>query len=224
MATWNEMLPDFKIVRWDESTFDVNSTPFTKEAYRLGKYAFVADYVRLYALTNYGGLYLDTDVEIIKQIDCLFERHQAVGGFETPNVLQTGVLACEKGNHIFEEFFSYYKSHVFIVGGENATPPNSAVLRDIMKTKGLLLNNSFQVIDNFAIYPQEFFCPIDQGSRQIIVTANTYCIHYLSGSWFDRRLRWTNNVKRIIGNVLGYNTVNYIRRIFNGMVCQSIAL
>ena len=105
MKTWQNILPEYKIIRWDENSFDINSNPFTKEAYRLKKYAFVADYVRLYALTTFGGIYLDTDIEIIRSLDDLLAKHKSFGGFETPNMLQTGVLACEKGNTIFEEFF-----------------------------------------------------------------------------------------------------------------------
>ena len=214
MKTWQNILPEYKIIRWDENSFDINSNPFTKEAYRLKKYAFVADYVRLYALTTFGGIYLDTDIEIIRSLDDLLAKHKAFGGFETPNMLQTGVLACEKGNTIFEEFFNYYKNHGFIWGGENATPPNSAILRDIMTAQGLYLNNKYQEINGFAIYPQDFFCPIDQGSRQIIITKNTYCIHYLEGSWFPRKTRWKNKAKHIIGRYLGYQFVNSIRHLF----------
>lgn len=211
MATWEKMLPGYKIVRWDESSFDVNACPFTKEAYRLKKYAFVADYIRLYALTTYGGLYLDADIEIVRPFDELLQKHSAFGGFETPTMLQTGVLACEPNNAIFMQFFDYYKSHDFVWGTDNATPPNSAILRDIMTERGLILDNSYQCVDSFACYPQEYFCPIDQGSRQIVVTPNTYCIHYLVGSWFSPKTRFINNAKYIVGKYLGYKLVNRIR-------------
>ena len=213
MATWEAMLSDYQIMRWDENNFDVNSNPFTKEAYRLKKYAFVADYVRLHALTTCGGIYLDTDIEIVKSFDELLEQHKAIGGFETPQVLQTGMLACEKHNDVFEVFFAYYKTHQFVWGGESATPPNSAIFARLMMERGLKLDNTYQKIDGVAIYPQEYFCPIDQGSRQIISTENTYCIHYLMGSWFPRKIRWKNNLKRFIGKYVSYNFVNAIRHL-----------
>ena len=211
MATWETKLQGYTIMRWDESSFDVNSNSFTKEAYRLKKYAFVADYVRLYALTKHGGLYLDTDVEIVKPFDDLLEKHSSFGGFETPTMLQTGVLACEPNNELFEQFYNYYKTHNFILGGENATLPNSAILRDIMTQRGLVLNNEYQCVDGFASYPQDFFCPIDQGSRQIKVTENTFCIHYLVGSWFPTSIRFKNTLKRFVGKYFGYGFVNMIR-------------
>ena len=213
MATWQRMLPGYIIKRWDEDTFDVNSTTFTKEAYRLKKYAFVADYVRLYALTKFGGLYLDTDVEIVKPFDDLLEKHSCFGGFETSTMLQTGVLACEPNNEIFEQFFQYYKTHNFVWGGEDATLPNSAILRDVMTRRGLVLNNEYQCVDGFASYPMDYFCPIDQGSRQVTVTDNTYCIHYLMGSWFPASIRFKNTLKMSVGKYLGYGFVNKIRHL-----------
>ena len=214
MESWKKFLPDYEIKRWDETTFDVNSSSFTKAAYDAKKYAFVADYVRLFALTNYGGLYLDTDIEIIKSLSDLLEKHDAIGGFETVGVLQTGLLATIPHHPIFEEFFSYYKEHSFVWGGKNATKPNSAILATIMSRHGLLLDNIEQNIANVAIYPQDYFCPIDQGSRKIVLTERTYCIHYLSGSWFPKHVRLKNKIKKILSDKLGANFTNMLRHIF----------
>lgn len=214
MKSWADKLPDYKVMRWDESTFDVNSTPFTAAAYKAKKYAFVADYVRLYALLKYGGIYLDTDIEIVKPFDDLL-HYSAFGGFETSEVMQTGVLGVSSANEVMQEFFEVYHHIPYEVDkqGNNLTPANSAILAKILVSHGLKLDNSRQSIGGMEIFPQDYFCPINQATRQIICTENTYTIHYLHGSWFSPKLRMINATKRFVGKYLGYGVVNFVRRI-----------
>lgn len=215
MQSWGQMLPDYQIMRWDESTFDVYSHPFTAAAYKAKKYAFVADYVRLYALQKYGGIYLDTDIEIVKSFDDLL-HYSAFGGFETSSIMQTGVLAMTSESIIFQEFFEIYQTIPYEVDdkGYNKTLPNSAFLAQVLSKHGLKFDNSHQTIEGMEIFPQEYFCPIDQATREIKVTPKTYTIHYLSGSWFNKRQRFTNSCKRKLGQLLGFNTIRFIRRLF----------
>lgn len=214
MRSWKKILPDYTIYRWDENTFDVNSNPFTSAAYSAKKYAFVADYVRLYALKKYGGIYLDTDVEIVKPFDELLQ-FDAFGGFETPNIMQTGVLAVGTENIIFNEFFDIYQHIPYEVddNGNNKTLPNSAYLAQVLKNHGMRTDNTRQTIEGMEIFPQEYFCPIDQATREIIVTPNTFTIHYLSGSWFNPKQRLLNKIKTWIGNTMGYNIIRIARKI-----------
>lgn len=214
MGSWRRVLPDYKVMRWDESTFDVYGNPFTAAAYKAKKYAFVADYVRLYALQKYGGIYLDTDVEVVKSFDDLL-HYGAFGGFETPLVMQTGVLAMVAENLIFKEFFEVYEHISYEVddNGNNKTLPNSAILAQVLSKHGLKLDNSRQSIGGMEIFPQDYFCPIDQATREIVVTPNTYAIHYLSGSWFSWKLRFANRFKKIIGILFGYDMVRKMRKL-----------
>lgn len=170
--------------------------------------------MRLYALQQYGGIYLDTDIEIVKPFGNLLS-YGAFGGFETPTIMQTGVLAMTPGNIIFKEFFDVYQHIPYEVDekGENKTQPNSAILAQILSNHGLRLDDSRQSIEGMEIFPQEYFCPINQATRQIVVTPNTYTIHYLSGSWFSTKLRLINRIKRIVGKVFGYKTINVIRKL-----------
>lgn len=214
MESWKKYLPGYQVMRWDETTFDVNSVPFTKAAYEAHKYAYVADYVRLYALSNYGGVYLDTDIEVIKSMDELM-LYEAVSGFETPNVIQTGVMAFQQDNPILKAFLNIYHHIPFETDGKGnvKTKPNSAILANLLVERGLKLDNTRQDIEGLAVFPQEYFCPIDQATREQKVTSNTYCIHYLSGSWFSWKLRLINNTKLLIGRHLGYGVISAIRKL-----------
>ena len=94
IASWKKFLPDYELKEWNESNFDIDQHPFTREAYQAKKYAFVTDYVRLFVLKEYGGIYMDTDVEVIKNLDC-FLQHNAFSGFETSEYVQTGIIGSE---------------------------------------------------------------------------------------------------------------------------------
>ena len=103
--SWKQVLPEYKIIRWDESNFDICNT-YVKEAYENKKYAFVTDYVRLYTMYTYGGIYMDTDVEVLKPLD-KFLVNKAFSGFENYMNIPTGIMACEKGYPDFKELLSY---------------------------------------------------------------------------------------------------------------------
>ena len=113
IASWKKVLPDYKIMFWNEQNFDVNSVPYVREAYEKGKYAFVSDYVRMYALYNYGGVYFDTDVEVLKPLDKFLED-KAFIGFENRTMIGTGIIGAEKHSALFEEMLNYYSNHNFV--------------------------------------------------------------------------------------------------------------
>lgn len=214
IASWKKFMPDFELVLWNETSFDVHAVPFTKEAYELKKYAFVSDYVRLFALVNQGGVYLDTDVEIIKPFH-EFIKYQAFGSFETPSVVQTGVIGSEPNGMLVNKMFSYYQGKKFISadGNMNQTP-NTKILTDILLDEGLVLNNTHQSLPSFELFPTDFFCPINQATQEIIVTKNTYCIHYLSGSWLPKKDRYTRALKVFLGSLIGFKLVDKMRAMF----------
>lgn len=211
IASWKKHMPDFELVLWDETRFDVNSSLYTKEAYRVKKFAFVSDYVRLYALLNEGGIYLDTDVEIVKPFHD-FVKYNAFGSFETPKVVQTGVIGSVSNGLLIQKMFDYYKDRNFIQndGSFNQTA-NTVVLTEILVENGLILNNKRQSLYLFEIFPTDYFCPINQATQEIVVTDNTYTIHYLSGSWLRPIDRFTRKCKAIIGAVFGFKLVERIR-------------
>ena len=183
IESWEKYCPDYKICRWDESTFDINEIPYVKEAYEAKKWAFITDYVRLYVLKNIGGIYMDTDVEVIKNLDC-FLNEKGFSGFEKIDAVPTGIMAAEK-NHPFitELLHDYDNLHFLKDDGTLDLTTNVVRITNIAKKYGLKLNNEKQTINGFTFYPKEFFCPKSSRTLEIKLTNNTYTIHHFAGSW-----------------------------------------
>jgi mannosyltransferase OCH1-like enzyme len=188
MQSWKNIHPDFRIVRWDESNFDINSLNWTHQAYDQKMYAFVSDYVRLKALYEYGGVYLDTDVMLVKRLD-RFMDFKAFSGFEKVDGLTSGVIAAEKGFPLIREYMDFYENNEFIL--ENGTMNNEAnvvLITAICKKYGLVANNTYQVIQDMHIFPKTYFCPLDVWHNKDI-TENTCAIHFFDGSWLDEETK-----------------------------------
>ena len=205
IRSWRKFCPDFEIREWNESNFDLEQVPaYVRQAYEAGRWAFVSDYVRLRALTEVGGVYLDTDVEIVRSLDP-FLKHEAFAGFEHLERVQTGVLACRKGFPLFQEFLAYYDTAVFRrPDGSMDTTTNVEILTGICRKKGLVFNDTFQVVDGLAVYPREVFCPVDYDTMKLKKTRKTVTIHWFSGSWqtqedlriLEEERRWKRREQR----------------------------
>lgn len=184
IKSWQKFCPDYEIMEWNEDNFDVSSAPeYVQQAYEVGRWAFVTDYVRLKAMLQYGGIYMDTDVEVIKPLD-KYLQHRAFAGFETPGRVQTGLLACEKGFPLFREFISYYDTASFFrQDGTHDTTTNVEILTEICVCHGLKLDGSYQEVDGFAVYPTEVFCPVDYDTEKLHKTRKTVVIHWFAASW-----------------------------------------
>lgn len=205
IRSWRKFCPDFEIREWNESNFDLEKVPaYVRQAYEAGRWAFVTDYVRLRALTEVGGVYLDTDVEIVRPLDP-FLKHEAFAGFEHLERVQTGVLACRKGFPLFQEFLAYYDTAVFRrPDGSMDTTTNVEILTGICRKKGLVFNDAFQVVDGLAVYPREVFCPVDYDTMKLKKTRKTVTIHWFSGSWqtqedlriLEEERRWKRREQR----------------------------
>ena len=205
IRSWRKFCPDFEIREWNESNFDLEQVPaYVRQAYEAGRWAFVTDYVRLRALTEVGGVYLDTDVEIVRPLEP-FLKHEAFAGFEHLERVQTGVLACGKGFPLFQEFLAYYDTAVFRrPDGSMDTTTNVEILTGICRKKGLVFNDTFQVVDGLAVYPREVFCPVDYDTMKLKKTRKTVTIHWFSGSWqtqedlriLEEERRWKRQEQR----------------------------
>ena len=159
--SWRNILPDYEIIEWNEDNFDVYELEYTKEAYNKKKYAFVSDVARVKALYEFGGIYLDTDVVVYKKFDQIL-KYKCVLGFEMGNYIATSFMACEPKHYLMKNFFEIYKHISFLDKNGKIVPgTNVSKLTNLLLDKGLKRNNSFQIIEDIAIYPQEYFSPFD---------------------------------------------------------------
>ena len=194
---WKKLMPEYEICRWDERTFNVNSTPWTLEAYKAGKYAFVSDYVRLKVLYEYGGIYLDTDVKVVKSLAPLQQLFPNFMGFENDHVITSAVMAAEKGSDLIKEFLAYYESKVFTLDIVKKNEANVLMMTEILKKYGFKADNTEQdILINIYpykkwklhIFPKTYFCPLDfYHNKKFSLT--TYAIHYFDASWLDKETK-----------------------------------
>lgn len=203
-------MPDYEIREWNEHNFDIDSNVYVKEAYKARKFAFVTDYVRLYALYHEGGIYMDTDVEVLKSLD-RFLIHSAFSGFEDDKMIPTGIMASEKGGKWAKDNLAYYADRHFLKpDGALDLTTNVVTLTRYMLKEGLQQNNTYQDFpDLITFYPKDFFCPKSHKNGKIYLTENTYTIHHFSGSWITP---WQKFKAKII-NYLGSNLTNKIIKI-----------
>lgn len=231
IKSWKKYCPDYQIIEWNEDNFDINSNVFVKEAYEAKKWAFVTDYVRLWAIYTMGGVYMDTDVEVVRNID-EFLKHEAYSGFESLSYVPTGIMAGVKANPVYADFLRYYNGRHFIqADGSFDTETNTKIITGIMKEKGLRCDNTYQVIDGFAFYPSDYFCPLDSGTGLINKTKNTATIHHFTGSWcpsesIEKRNAWWRQQRRehiryapnrFIRKVVGDDKVNKLKAFLGKM-------
>ncbi|MBR6148813.1 MAG: glycosyl transferase [Lachnospiraceae bacterium] len=195
IESWKKYCPDYEIKRWDESNFDVCSHPYTKEAYETKKWAFITDYVRLYALVTEGGIYMDTDVEVIKPLTP-FLQHEAFSGFESESEIPTGIMACKKEFELFKMFLAEYDDRHFLINNEMDLTTNVITITNKCMELGLQKNNKFQIINGFVLYPKDFFCPKNYKTGDIDVTENTVAIHHFDGTWLPKRTKMWNDFER----------------------------
>ncbi len=185
VESWQKHCPDYQIKRWDEQNFNIECNQYVKQAYDAKKWAFITDYVRLYALYNVGGIYMDTDVELIRNID-IFLDYDGFTGFENDECVSTAIMGARSGHSWIQYLLGYYKDKEFVKNdGTFDTTTNVAIITDMMCRKyNLIRNNTFQLIeDKVAIFPKDYFCPKSYVTGEINLSENSYCIHNFSGSW-----------------------------------------
>ena len=212
IKSWKDNLNDYEIIEWNEENFDINCNKFIKEAYERGMYAFVSDYVRVFVLYNYGGIYLDTDVEVFKSFDDLLVN-DSFWGFEEKNFIATSTIGAKKGNILIKEFLDLYTNRVFIKeNGEIDTLTNVAIISTILKDKGLKLNGEYQKIEYIGtFYPQEYFSPYDYINCYSKQNNKTYAIHYFYKSWLPFSAKVKSCIKKVLIKIIGGKNLAMIR-------------
>lgn len=204
LESWKKFCPDWEIKEWNESNFDINQSIYAKEAYSLKKYGFVPDYIRAKVLYDYGGIYLDTDVEITKPLDDLLDNDFLIS-FENEVHLETAVLGSCK-NHPFAKIMSdFYTQYPYVYNNKPDLTPSTPIWTILLqKHYGLKLKNTYQKLELLDRYknqvtdktknmtvtalPNEYFCPLNYTTKELKTTDNTYAIHYFDASWFSKSL------------------------------------
>lgn len=190
MKSWERFCPDYEVVRWDESTFDLSAAPiYVRQAYEAKKWAFVSDYARLQVVYEHGGIYLDTDVELVKSPDSLL-GYSAYFGFEDAEHIATGLgFGAEPHAPILAEMLEDYQHLSFVQedGSLDLTPCPIRNTEMLMRV-GLMCDNSFQVLPgNIAVFPTDYFCPLDYYTGVLKKTENTVSIHRYASSWYTEK-------------------------------------
>ena len=205
IKSWKKYCPDYKIVCINEENFDVSQNKYVKEAYDAGKWAFVSDYARLKVLYDEGGIYLDTDVELIKPLDKLIEKNGFMG-FDDKGSMATGLgFACEKGNELVGIILKDYDDISFLLpdGTYDLTPCPDRNTKILIKL-GMDINNKDQIFMGIHMLPEDYLCPVKYYTGRKVITRNTYSIHHFCASWVSLTSKRTIFIKRIIGEKL-YN-------------------
>lgn len=185
--SWKKILPEYEIIEWNEEKFDINSNSYVRQAYENKKYAFVSDYVRLYALYKEGGIYMDTDVEVIKKLD-KFLNHEVFTGFEDEEKIPTGIIGAEKHNPLIKELLEYYTDRSFVrEDGSLDMTTNVRIITDILSQYNFLPNNTLQEVRGMYIYPRTYFCPLTWNKNESYYTSDTHVVHHFAGSWRSER-------------------------------------
>lgn len=200
IESWKKILPEYEIKEWNEDNFDLDMYPYAREAYDNRKFAFVTDIVRLYALFNEGGVYMDTDVEILKPLDP-FLHHAAFSGFESEDSFPTGLMAAEKGSKWAKDNLEWYNDKHFVKDdGTLDTTTNVVIIMKVLEKYHFKLDNTYQEVSGyFTIYPKEYFCPKDYDTKKIHLTDNTVAIHHFDGSWHSK----SDKMKELLCKILG---------------------
>lgn len=194
IASWKSFFPDYEVRRWDETNFEINSIPYISEAYNASKYAFVSDYARFVILYHYGGLYFDTDVEIIRPFRSILERGSFMGREAGTNgKVAPGLgLGFEPGNSLLYEIIQKYKTLHFL-NNDGSLNQKTVVdyTTELLIDRGLIMDDTIQEIDSVTFYPTEYFCPMDSTTGIIRVTPNTVSIHHYDCSWLNHKtIKW----------------------------------
>ena len=229
IKSWKKYCPDYELIEWNESNYDIANAPlYVRQAYEAKKWAFVTDYVRLQVVYENGGIYLDTDVEIIKPIEDLL-KYDAFFGVQHDNYIATGLgFGAVRGNALVYTIMSDYNDIPFIKEDGSfdmldCPHRNSHIFLDY----GFILNGEVQIINKISVFSTEYFCPMNWKDRQITVTDNTYSIHWYTASWHTKdwhikqkrlqrdkkREERRNRLKMFIKKIFGEKLYNKIKNI-----------
>ena len=215
IATWKDKLPDYEFILWDSNKFNLDSNKYTKQAFEEKKYAFAADYIRLFALYHHGGIYLDTDIEVLKSFDGLLHLPYFIGT-EGNEIIEAGVFGAEKGTDWVDDCLRFYDNKPFDKNKVNTLP--RVMMKQIQEKKSIKeLNNdilpkdvSYTNDNQLYMFPKDYFCAKNHSTGIIEKTNNTFCIHHFAMSWITKEIIFLSNFKKYLMRVFGVKFITSV--------------
>ena len=209
-ASWKKYCPDYEIKRWDESNLNIDCCNYCRQAYDTKKYAFASDVLRFYILKDYGGIYVDIDVEILKPIDELL-KNEVFSGFETSGFVAPGlIIGAEPNNKFINEFIEDYNKINFEYNPQKQVTICNLVTDKLM-SYGLKCDNSTQNINGFVVYSSDYFSPKSLSDGKIRKTKNTLTIHHYEGTWLRKRDKFKSRILMFTKRLMGEKFVNKLK-------------
>lgn len=206
--SWRKFFPDYEIKEWNEDNFDVNIIKYTQDAYNAKKYAFVSDYARIWILYNYGGVYFDTDVEVISSMTDIIEKGPFMG-FEINNSTENKIavnpglgIGSPSRLELYKDILDVYSNLNFWIGSKINLYAIVRITTDILTINGLKNVDGAQTVNGITIYPSEFFNPLDSLTGRLNKTANTRTIHWYDNSWSSPVSRLKTKIGKLIRRIL----------------------
>ncbi len=221
ISSWEKHCPDYEIIEWNESNYNIKKNKYMEQAYDNKKWGFVPDYARLDIIYEHGGIYLDTDVEIIKPFDDLLEL-EAFAGVEQNSefvALGLGFGACPK-NPIIKKLRDYYDTISFIKYGVIDMTPAPRINNVVLKEIGYKFNSGINQCLSLTIFPSEYFCPINYETNELTLTDETYSIHHYTASWYDETQKCALKLKRKFNKFLPKRIADISATFFAKLKCE----
>ena len=210
IESWKHCLPDYQIIEWNESNFNIQESEFVRQAYEAKKYAFVSDYARLAALYKFGGIYLDVDIQVMKPLEESMLENEGIFCFESDEKIMTAFMAVEKEHKIIREFLDTYSNKTFDI---ESMVPNTEILTELLEKYGLQINGKRQRIGNIQIFSNEYFNAFDLKNSVYCITKKTYMIHHFYGSWCSPKEKFVFEFQKKIRTVLGQKNFDRLKWI-----------
>ena len=216
--SWKKYLPEYQIIEWNEDNFSIPDSPvYVREAYQVKKYAFVSDYVRMKALNEYGGIYFDTDLEVLSRFEEYLQDVSLVLAFESKELLITAFIACTAHHPFIRQFMETYQDRTFIMpNGDYDVTPNTDIWSLQAKEWGADLTSDTEqkIGQDIMIYPKEIFCGFDVENYHEVITAKTKTVHHMDCSWADKKTRKHNELLHRLQKILGYKNYDRLKAIY----------
>lgn len=207
IASWRRYCPDYEIIEWNEDNFDISRHPYLRWCYEQQKWTFLSDFARLVILAEHGGIYLDTDVEVIRSLDDLL-GFDAFYGFETDQFINTGQgFGCTANHPTVEAMKKVYEDFKLDENGDYPVAACPQYNTQALLPYGLILNGQRQTVLGAEILPADYLNPYDDPTGRLIKTENTYSIHWYGKSWMSKKTILKSRMMKPLHRILGTDFV-----------------